>query len=64
MHSKGLFVALTLHLIIGVLSQSCTISQSARTDCGYAGITQQQCQSKGCCWQPVKILTPDRADQN
>lgn len=24
-----------------------------RRDCGYVGITQQECQQKGCCWLPV-----------
>ncbi len=24
-----------------------------RTDCGYVGINEQQCESKGCCWQPT-----------
>jgi alpha-glucosidase len=24
-----------------------------RTDCGYVGINQQQCEAKGCCWSPA-----------
>lgn len=31
-----------------------------RTDCGYVGINQQICQSRGCCWSPVnEIVTHD-----
>jgi glucoamylase len=26
---------------------------SARVDCGFMGINQQQCESRGCCWVPV-----------
>lgn len=26
---------------------------STRTDCGFNGITQAQCEGKGCCWLPV-----------
>ena len=32
---------------------------SSRTDCGYAGINQQQCESKGCCWSPTKSTSND-----
>ena len=31
---------------------TCQESESQKKDCGYVGITQQECQSKGCCWQP------------
>ena len=28
-------------------------SSAARVNCGYDGITQQECQSSSCCWAPV-----------
>jgi glucoamylase len=34
-------------------SQSCTLEDAQKTDCGYFGINQQQCESKSCCWRPV-----------
>jgi glucoamylase len=30
----------------------CPLSSSSR-DCGYLGITQNECINKGCCWQPT-----------
>lgn len=27
-----------------------------RNDCGYVGINQQECEAKGCCWQPFEHL--------
>lgn len=32
---------------------SCAVSDSAKVDCGYAGVTQDACESKGCCWVPA-----------
>jgi hypothetical protein len=58
MNSKSIFVAVLLQLLVGAFSQSCSISLTARTDCGFVGVTQQQCESKGCCWQPVWIKPP------
>lgn len=41
-------------LLLGsALSQNCTIADQDKTDCGYYGINQAQCQAKGCCWQPA-----------
>lgn len=34
-------------------SSSCSIDDSAKKDCGYAGIDQYGCESKGCCWVPA-----------
>jgi hypothetical protein len=31
-----------------------------RTDCGYVGINQQQCNNKGCCWQPTGLEGRDQ----
>jgi len=30
---------------------SCAVSDSAKSDCGYYGIDESGCLSKGCCWQ-------------
>jgi glucoamylase len=30
-----------------------TSSSNGRNDCGYLGITQNECINKGCCWQPT-----------
>lgn len=46
-------------LIIGSLltalgsTQSCSLADSQKQDCGYLGINQSQCEAKGCCWRPV-----------
>lgn len=36
------------------LAQQCDVAE--RTDCGYMGITQSQCEQKGCCWKPAFSL--------
>eukprot|EP00276_Gloeochaete_wittrockiana_P018185 CAMPEP_0184341240 /NCGR_PEP_ID=MMETSP1089-20130417/9855_1 /TAXON_ID=38269 ORGANISM="Gloeochaete wittrockiana, Strain SAG46.84" /NCGR_SAMPLE_ID=MMETSP1089 /ASSEMBLY_ACC=CAM_ASM_000445 /LENGTH=975 /DNA_ID=CAMNT_0026669427 /DNA_START=135 /DNA_END=3059 /DNA_ORIENTATION=+ len=36
----------------GPPTPSCNADR-ARNDCGYLGVTQSQCQQKGCCWSPV-----------
>src|SRR3989338_5604649 len=33
-------------------TQGC-FPNNPRTDCGYSGINQQQCEAKSCCWAPV-----------
>jgi len=32
---------------------SCDVANSDKLDCGFSGTNQQQCESDGCCWQPV-----------
>mmetsp|Transcript_21605 Transcript_21605/g.22362 ORF Transcript_21605/g.22362 Transcript_21605/m.22362 type:complete len:969 (+) Transcript_21605:105-3011(+) len=32
---------------------TCSLANSDKKDCGYAGITADQCSSKGCCWSPA-----------
>jgi len=32
---------------------TCNIPDNQKIDCGYAGINQQQCEGKGCCWVPL-----------
>jgi hypothetical protein len=51
---RGLHSAIVIVLATALCALSqCLTNTSARVDCGYAGITQQQCVSKGCCWSPV-----------
>jgi len=42
-------------LLVVSLAQQCEMSESLRTDCGYMGINQQICESKGCCWKPTQL---------
>lgn len=39
-----------------LLSQSCTLSDDQKADCGFMGINQQQCEAKSCCWKPANDL--------
>eukprot|EP00736_Rhodelphis_marinus_P012252 Rmarinus@m.4210 len=32
-------------------SSMCDVDESSRIDCGYVGISEEQCTSRGCCWQ-------------
>jgi hypothetical protein len=47
----SIFVATCCLVIGGAKAQTC--DPTNRMDCGFIGITQQQCQQKGCCWNPV-----------
>lgn len=31
---------------------NCLTDVSSKVDCGFLGITQSQCETKGCCWSP------------
>lgn len=54
MRSVASLAALVVALAAGIAHGGATCRAAApRSDCGYVGITQQQCQSKGCCWDPV-----------
>lgn len=44
-------------LIALVVAQSCDVTTELRSDCGFMGINQQQCEAKGCCWKPARLLT-------
>ena len=50
-----LFIFLLAGLVVLAGTQSCEVSESLRTDCGYMGINQQQCEAKGCCWKPAQF---------
>lgn len=47
------YLPLLALLVVYTATQSCDMSQDLRTDCGYMGINQQQCEGKGCCWKPA-----------
>jgi hypothetical protein len=34
-------------------SDTCTVSNTDKKDCGFAGITSNECSNKGCCWSPA-----------
>ncbi len=47
-----------LLLVLGITNSTatdCTVSDSSKVDCGYMGIDQTTCQSKGCCWQQSSV---------
>jgi len=39
-------------LVGGGRAQSCALPGERRTDCGYVGIGQEECENSGCCWAP------------
>jgi len=41
---------LLLQCALGDFNQ-CSVAEHARKDCGYYGITEQGCMSRGCCWK-------------
>lgn len=46
------FVICSLIVIVSA-QDSCSINNSSKIDCGYSGIDQSGCNSKGCCWVPA-----------
>jgi len=42
-------------LLVTTYNQQCEVDEGSRTDCGYMGINQQQCEAKGCCWKPTRL---------
>ncbi|CAI8017778.1 hypothetical protein GBAR_LOCUS10736, partial [Geodia barretti] len=54
---KKVAVLLALALSVGCAAayvSSCDAS-AARNDCGYLGITESECEAKGCCWSPEDV---------
>ena len=33
---------------------SCGVSHDRRTDCGFIGLSKEDCERKGCCWDPTE----------
>ena len=48
----SLIFLLNIHSISSEPDYECPISESERLDCGKEGITETQCEAKGCCWKP------------
>ena len=46
-------ILIFLCIILNTVSDQCDVETSLRTDCGYDGINQRQCESKSCCWKPT-----------
>ena len=40
--------------ILNLNLDQCDIEPDARKECGYMGIKQPECESKGCCWSPLE----------
>ena len=56
-----LVVLLVVLLPVLVVTQKCDVSNINKADCGYVGITQDQCEAaKSCCWADAgaNSLTP------
>jgi len=45
-------ILILITYIISVATSTCTVSDSEKVDCGFVGINQSQCETKGCCWVP------------
>lgn len=43
-------IALVVSVQVIVQAANCAVSDYDKVDCGYMGITQSGCESKGCCW--------------
>ena len=44
-----------LYKILIILSECWSVGVDDRLDCGYYGISDQECVSKGCCWDETQI---------
>lgn len=42
-------------LAVAYSEQCSSISDYNKVDCGYMGINQAQCESKGCCWASSSV---------
>lgn len=48
---QKIFIIFFLSLFtVVLLAADCSVSDPSKTDCGYMGINQAQCEAKGCCW--------------
>jgi glucoamylase len=57
---QSITILTAILLVSTITAQQCTVEESMRTDCGYFGINQQLCESKGCCWKPVNLVEQKR----
>uniref|UniRef100_A0A7S4LNP1 glucan 1,4-alpha-glucosidase n=1 Tax=Oxyrrhis marina TaxID=2969 RepID=A0A7S4LNP1_OXYMA len=42
---------LLLSAFLAASADQCDVAEEQRSDCGFVGVTQDQCESKGCCWK-------------
>jgi hypothetical protein len=47
---KFVFLSLLSTIAAVAVASDCAVSDSSKVDCGYVGIDQTGCESKGCCW--------------
>lgn len=50
--TRSAFLLCVIFIVFVKSEQVCDVSGS-RTDCGYAGITLEECENKQCCWYPI-----------
>jgi glucoamylase len=50
---RNLILGSSLLTLGAFAGEECSVSNEEKVDCGYSGIDETQCVSKGCCWQPV-----------
>mmetsp|Transcript_34373 Transcript_34373/g.75764 ORF Transcript_34373/g.75764 Transcript_34373/m.75764 type:complete len:898 (+) Transcript_34373:22-2715(+) len=43
--------------LVASCAADCAVDNTSKTDCGYSGVTQSSCESKGCCWAEVDDYT-------
>eukprot|EP01031_Cornospumella_fuschlensis_P036226 gene36226-43943_t len=49
--------AFLVSLSVVSAGSTCALADSNKQDCGYPGVTQASCESKGCCWLPTSART-------
>ncbi|KAM4889484.1 trefoil factor 1 [Thomomys bottae] len=53
-HKASCVLLMALLLVLGALGQdqeeTCTMTLKERANCGFPGVTEQECKSKGCCF--------------
>ncbi|XP_076802594.1 uncharacterized protein LOC143446719 [Clavelina lepadiformis] len=52
------FLCVFLGNFKSILGQSCSVALGSRVDCGWGGITPQQCKGLDCCWDSSKPGSP------
>lgn len=50
-------VVLISSLVSDATASTCSVSSSQKKDCGYIGVTEDDCVKKNCCWQSVANST-------
>jgi len=58
MKKSILGLILSAGALVSTISAQCIVDPKLRDDCGYLGITQGECESRGCCWSPTDPVYP------